>query len=414
MSCAGLLNAVKLSRKHLPLRIPLIMIAMHKTWLRTITLLLAVSSPLCSQAGAATATEAEFGKPQKLVDVGGRKLNLYCSGLVTTTVIFDSPSGDGGWSWYKVQPEVARRTRACVYDRAGFGFSDPAARQDTPANAVEDLHKALAVADIKPPYLLVGNSLGGGNAQVYAYRFPEQVKGLVLVEPQTEDQTARLNKVTGGKLDQVYAIAEQTNAYCLSEARKGLKQGDEALNNCVGDQVASFGPVLGKVVQAIKMKPSYWRTVVGEYKVSDAIDVQLRALRRPFGDIPLVVLTRGVSPYAIPGQPQSALNKAIEDENEKIHREIAALSSRGKQQVVPGAAHLIQAQRPDAIVQAVLEVLAQICMSALGADVPAHMASNLFADVSITRANFKKTNASCNGSRLKTTMLAFDAVLGAN
>lgn len=186
------------------------------------------------------------------------------------------------------------------------------------------------------------------------------MKGLVLVEPQTEDQTARLNKVTGGKLDQVYAMAEQTNAYCLSEARKGFKQGDEALNNCVGDQVASFGPVLGKLVQAIKMKPSYWRTVVDEYKVSDAIDVQLRALRRPFGDIPLVVLTRGVSPYAIPGQPQSALNKATEDENEKIHREIAALSSRGKQQVVPGAAHLIQAQRPDAVVQAVLDVLAQI------------------------------------------------------
>lgn len=333
---------------------------MHKILFCNISFMLSMSIPLSGHAEAASSTDAAFAKPQLRVDLGGRKLHLYCSGEGATTVVFDAPSGDGGWSWYKVQPEVAKHTRACVYDRAGLGFSDPAPRPNTSANAVDDLHGALAAAGIKPPYLLVGNSLGGGNAQVYAYRYPDQIKGLVLVEPQTENETARLDKVTAGKIKQVYAMVKQQDAYCLAAAKKGFKPGSEALNNCVGDTMAFYGPVLGKAVQTITMKPSYWRARVDEYNAIDASDDQLRALRKPFGDLPLLVLTRGVSPYATPGQPQSPMNKATEDENEKIHREIASLSSRGKQRVIPGASHVIQADQPDAVVQAVLDVLAQI------------------------------------------------------
>ena len=333
---------------------------MHKRLFCSITLILATFIAPLGQAAVSSAADAAFAKPQQRVDIGGRKLNLYCSGAGATAVVFDAPSGEGGSTWYKVQPEVAKHTRACTYDRAGLGFSDPAARPNTSANAVEDLHKALHGAGIKPPYLLVGNSLGGGNAQVFAYRYPAEVKGLVLVEPQTENETARLNKVTEGKIKQVYATVKQQNTYCLEEAKKGYKKGSAALANCVGDPVAYYGPVLGNALLAIEMKPTYWRTVVDEYKAIDTSDAQLRALRKPFGDVPLLVLTRGVSPYAIPGKPQSAMNKATEDENEKIHRELAALSTRGRQRLVPGAAHVIQAQQPGAVVTAVLEVLAQI------------------------------------------------------
>ena len=332
---------------------------MHKNWFCTIFFILTASIHLSSDAAAAL-TGAAFAKPQQRVDIGGRKLNIYCSGRGGTTVIFDSPSGEGGASWYKVQPEVAKHTRACVYDRAGLGFSDPAARPNTSVNAVDDLHKALAVAGIKPPYLLVGNSLGGANAQVYAYKYPEQVKGLVLVEPQTENETTRLDKITNGRIKQVYAMVRQQDALCLTQAKKRFKPGSDEVKNCIGDPVAFYGSVLGKAMLSIEMKPSYWRTVVDEYNAIDTSDAQLRALRKPFGDLPLLVLTRGISPYAVPDQPQSAMNKATEDENEKIHREIAALSSRGRQRVVPGAGHVIQQQQPAAVVQAVLDVLAQI------------------------------------------------------
>jgi pimeloyl-ACP methyl ester carboxylesterase len=163
-------------------------------------------------------TAEAFSKPHQLIDIGGRKMNLYCSGQGATTVVFDGPSGEAGWNWFRVQPAVAAHTRACVFDRAGFGFSDPAKRPNTSENVVEDLHKLLAGAGIKPPYVMVGNSLGGANMQVYAYRYPSEVKGLVLVEPQHEDETSRQDKASQGNLKKIYAMVEEQNNYCLAAA----------------------------------------------------------------------------------------------------------------------------------------------------------------------------------------------------
>ena len=302
----------------------------------------------------------EFAKPHQLVNIGGRKMNLYCSGQGPITVVFDSPSGDAGWDWYRVQPAIAQHTRACVFDRAGFGFSEPAMRPNTSENVVDDLHKLLAGAGIKPPYLMVGNSLGGANVQVYAYRYPKEVKGLVLVEPEHEDETARLDKASQGNLKKVYAMVAEQNNDCLAAAQKGIKPGSEEQLNCVGNPAEIFGPTLGAVVMAAMAKPAYWRANIDEWNAIKVSDEQLGKLRRPFGDLPLVVLTRGVSPYAVPGKPQSALNKAMEDENAAIQKETAALSTRGKQRVVPGAGHVIQGDKPEAVVDAVLEVLNEV------------------------------------------------------
>ncbi|ELX09538.1 alpha/beta hydrolase fold protein [Janthinobacterium sp. HH01] len=321
----------------------------------------AVSPVLAASAASSDAGRA-FAKPQQLIDVGGRKMNLHCSGAGATTVLFDSPSGDAGWAWFKVQPQVAQHTRACVFDRAGFGFSDAANRPNTSENVVEDLHKLLAGAGIKPPYILVGNSLGGANVQVYAYRYPDEVKGLVLVEAQHEDETARLDKVTDGKIKQIYSMVEQQNQYCLAAASKGkgIAARSEQQKNCIGDPATFFGQSLGTAVLANERKPLYWRTMVAERNAFKDSDDQLRALRRPFGDLPLVVLTRGISPYAVPNQPQSALNKAMEDENVAIQKQMAALSTHGTQRIVAGAGHGIQADKPEAVIEAVLEVLKQV------------------------------------------------------
>lgn len=302
----------------------------------------------------------EFAKPHQLVDIGGRKMNLYCSGRGPVTVVFDSPSGQAGWNWYRVQPAVARHTRACVFDRAGFGFSEPAKRPNTSENVAEDLHKLLAGAGIKPPYVMVGNSLGGANVQVYAYRYPQEVKGLVLVEPEHEDETKRLEAASQGNLKKVYAMVAEQNSYCLAAAQKGMQPDSEEKSNCIGNPADIYGPKLGAVEMAVTTKLAYWRANVDEWDAIPVSDEQLRKLRRPFGALPLVVLTRGVSPYAVPGKPQSALNKAMEDENAAIHKELAALSTRGTQRVVPDAGHVIHADQPGAVVDAVLEVLQQV------------------------------------------------------
>jgi pimeloyl-ACP methyl ester carboxylesterase len=319
------------------------------------------SSPSLLAAPAAQwATADAFAKPHQLVDIGGRKMNLYCSGQGATTVVFDAPSGEAGWNWFSVQPAVARHTRACVFDRAGLGFSEPAKRPNTSDNVAEDLHKLLAGAGVKPPYVMVGNSLGGANVQVYAYRYPTEVKGLVLVEPQHEDETSRMDKASQGNLKKVYAMVTEQNNYCMAAARKGMKAGSEEQKNCIGNPAENYGPALGAAVASATTRPAYWRANIDEWNAIKVSDEQLRKLRRPFGDLPMVVLTRGVSPYAVPGKPQSALNKAMEDENVAIQKEIAALSTRGTQRVVPGAGHVIHADKPEAVVDAVLEVLKQV------------------------------------------------------
>jgi pimeloyl-ACP methyl ester carboxylesterase len=319
------------------------------------------SSPSLLAAPAAQPAAGDvFAKPHQLVDIGGRKMNLYCSGQGATTVVFDAPSGQAGWNWFRVQPAVARHTRACVFDRAGLGFSDPAKRPNTSENVAEDLHKLLAGAGVKPPYVMVGNSLGGANVQVYAYRYPAEVKGLVLVEPQHEDETRRIDKASQGNLKKLYAMVAEQNNYYLAAARKGLKPGSEEQMNCIGNPAEDYGPTLGAAVMSATTRPAYWRANIDEWNAITVSDEQLRKLRRPFGDMPVVVLTRGVSPYAVPGKPQSPLNKAVEDENAAIQKEIAALSTRGKQRVVPGAGHVIHANKPEAVVDAVLEVLHQV------------------------------------------------------
>lgn len=336
---------------------------MHQqAWSRITLLALASGATSCALAASMAPPDEgrAFAVPHQLVDVGGRKMNLYCSGEGDTTVVFDGPSGDAGWVWFKVQPQVAQRTRACVFDRAGFGFSDPAPRPNTSKNVVEDLRKLLAGGGVKPPYILVGNSLGGANMQVYAYRHPQEVAGLVLVEAEHEDETRRLNKVTNGKIGEIYAMGAQQNQTRLAAAQQGMVPGSEAQLNCVGNPAEFYGPTLGAGVLASTTKAAFWRANIGEADIIDTSDGQLRKLRRPFGALPMVVLTRGVSPYAVPGKPQSALNKATEDENFALQKEFAALSTRSRQRVVAGAGHIIEADRPQAVVDAVLEVLAQL------------------------------------------------------
>lgn len=308
-------------------------------------------------AAAVNDTDREFARPHQLVDIGGRRLNLYCSGTGPVTVVFDAPSGDAGWTWHAVQPKVAARTRACVYDRAARGFSDPSPLPPTFGNAVNDLHALLGKAGIAPPYVLVGNSFGGAVAQLYAYRYPQDVKALVLVEAGHEDETERVNRASQGKLKQMFEGEDAFIAQCAEAAHKGFVYGSEIYAACTGGTGNVYGRELAAARLANVGSAAYWDDMVAGAKSGDAGDAELRAARRPFGDLPLVVLARGVSPYAVPGKPQSALNKATEAENLAIQKEVAALSTRSSLHVVAGASHIIQADRPDAVVAAVGEVL---------------------------------------------------------
>lgn len=124
-------------------------------------------------------TAREYPPPGRLIDIGGRKLHLYCTGTGSPTVILMAGGGAFSIDWALVQPKVAQDTRVCSYDRAGLAWSDPGPADETVEQTVSDLHILLKNAGERDPYLLVGASIGGIYIQGYQRAFPKEVAGLV-------------------------------------------------------------------------------------------------------------------------------------------------------------------------------------------------------------------------------------------
>jgi pimeloyl-ACP methyl ester carboxylesterase len=330
---------------------------MNKILLLAMALSSGIALIPCARADA---PGAEFAVPHRLVDIGGRRLNLFCSGSGSPTVVFDAPAGSAAWVWWAVQPTVAAKTRACVYDRAGFGFSDLSPRAGSSGNAVDDLHRLLAAAGIAPPYVLVGNSLGGGNMELFAWQHPGEVSGLVLVEPMHEDDVARADEASQGKLAAAQGEMFALRTACAQQAEKGFEPHTEMWDQCVVGPDPAFPAALGAADLKQRMAPPYWRASKAEQDAFDTDYAQMRTARKPFGDLPLVVLARGVSPYLVPGRPPSDINKAIEAANLKLLTAVARSSTNGELRVVPDASHMIQETRPDAVAAAVDDVLSKV------------------------------------------------------
>jgi pimeloyl-ACP methyl ester carboxylesterase len=160
------------------------------TWQRLPVLLglvlaVALGVEACSAAPTIrTGTDPPGSSGQgRLVDLGGRHLYLECQGTAAPTIVFVAGLGDRGeTAWGAVWGRVARSTRACVYDRAGLGRSDPNPKSATYQGAADDLHALLRRGRIPGPYVLVGHSLGGLLARLYAHQYPADVAGVVLVD----------------------------------------------------------------------------------------------------------------------------------------------------------------------------------------------------------------------------------------
>jgi pimeloyl-ACP methyl ester carboxylesterase len=241
-----------------------------------------------SAHAAPPAGQNALAGPQVKVDVGGRKLNMYCAGKGAPTVLFEADGGRAAWDWSAVLPEVAKRTRACVYDRAGLGSSDPITRASTLANASKDLHFLLKNARMDAPFVLVGAGYGAMLAQHFALRSRGAVNGLVLVEPMHEDalpadRIAQLDAAQQGKSD----------AACAYPA--------SAINGDIGAALAA-----AQAAQAAA--PSYWRARASELDNLETSASQLRAARKPLGDMPLAEVRHG-EPTAIVAAVMQVLDR---------------------------------------------------------------------------------------------------------
>jgi len=125
--------------------------------------------------------------PGQLVDVNGHKMHIYCTGEGSPTVILAAGLDDFSIFWSQVQPEVAKFTRFCSYDRAGLGWSEASPDSRTSGNMVKELHALLVNANVGDPYLLVSHSFGGALMRLYAHDYPDDVMGMVLVDAAPDD-----------------------------------------------------------------------------------------------------------------------------------------------------------------------------------------------------------------------------------
>lgn len=159
---------------------------------------------LLSVVAVAPQTKPPHPPPGKLIDLGGYRLQLNCAGNKSPAVVLIPGSGDFSFDWGLVQPGIAPFARVCSYDRAGFAWSDPGPTPRTMKQEAFELNRLLKAAHIKAPYVLVGHSLGGLIARVYAEQYRQEVAGVVLVDSTHEDTTLMLQ----GKLVHMRELAK--------------------------------------------------------------------------------------------------------------------------------------------------------------------------------------------------------------
>jgi pimeloyl-ACP methyl ester carboxylesterase len=314
------------------------------------------------------AARANYPPPGKLVDVGGRKMHIDCRGTGSPTVILESGLGTGGsLDWTLVHNEIAGFTRTCAYDRAGIMWSDP---KNTPQDAVavaEDLHALLKGGGIDDPLVLVGHSIGGPYTRTYVGKYGDQVAGLVLVDPSHPDQVARLGKVVNidvhpkqaSNLMHAATALGWTGIVRFVASRSEMpKLRTEAETRRIGDAMVRKTAYMSASV----------RGGTAELDGYDRTQDEARSVRS-FGNRPLVVLT-AMAPFK-PEQLKTLGLKAeqgarFKQEWKTLHAEQAALSTRGRQQIVPDATHFIQVDRPDMVIAAVREVVDRVRADAQG------------------------------------------------
>jgi pimeloyl-ACP methyl ester carboxylesterase len=305
-----------------------------------------------------------YTRAQHLVEVErGRRLNLYCTGKGSPTVVFDAGLDDVTATWALVQPVIAAHTQACSYDRAGFGFSDPGRRAGDSANIVDDLHRLLVAASIKPPYVLVGHSFGGMNVRLYADTYPTDVVGMVLVDSAEEDWMENLWKLgrkqqTFEQFQAAYDNQWDSQRECVKAAASGFVEGTDLYKHCVHEPDPTFSKAINAAYLKVFLSPAYQQALLSEDEnIRTASADQVRAARRWFGAMPLIVLTsspRKPGPSETP-EYRAALNRL----NAVLADQFAALSSRGVVRPVPNSTHTIQMTQPGAVNDAILEVLGE-------------------------------------------------------
>jgi pimeloyl-ACP methyl ester carboxylesterase len=302
-------------------------------WFSAIVFVLAMTGMLY-QTASAEADRRNHPAPGDLIDVGGFKMHLFCTGQGSPTVILETLSGGTSSYWGWVQPEVAKVTRVCVYDRAGRGWSEPDPEPITLARTVRNLHTLLANARVEGPYVLVGHSIGGIYVRQFAVDYPEEVAGMVLVDsahPHQYDRYPDMREVNKNYL--------QLSSAFPTLARLGLFR----LYFASGGEIdfADMKEPQKSEIKTIWSSPEYFESQHAEAIAAPEIYGSGQKLGR-LGNFPLLVISAGKN--APMGWPE-------------LQSELASLSENSIHLNLETATHVSLAFHPDDAHQVSLGIL---------------------------------------------------------
>jgi len=291
-------------------------------------------------------------------------------GSGSPTVVFDSGWEDWAPAWSTVQPRIAKWTRACSYDRAGAGFSDPGPMPRTSASIARELHTALHRANIAAPYILVGNAFGGDNVRTFADLYVGEVAGLVLDDADSddvgqkamqEDQHGREVEILSRLRSCRIAVAEhnplpalpprpgQPQRSCAHQFFRGLPEG------------AWSAELNAKLLEIAQTKVAVYDAYLSEMEQMPADEAWLQQHRRSIGSRPIRVLTSGNHGigHLESKSPDTPKHLEYEKETTLAQARWLALSSNSEQIFARNSSEYIQFDDPETLVNAVREVYDQ-------------------------------------------------------
>jgi pimeloyl-ACP methyl ester carboxylesterase len=309
---------------------------LHVAMKRLLYLLVLLAAPFLlfaaargSIALANHALEARYPLPGHMVSVGDYRLHLFCTGTGSPTVVIEPGMGMDWVSWRDVTLKLST-TKVCVYDRAGYGWSDAGPRPRTALQIAIELHSLLSNAQIPEPYVLVGHSFGGYIVRIYASRYSDSVSGVVLVDPSDED---------------------------ASNASTAAPAPPRALN--IRDLIPPLGSQrLERLYRGANALPPELRLLPAAYQnrflVASSIE-QLHSERNEFDSLPIT--EPQVRAARFPRDLPLTVITAVRGSNRAEPSRLAGLSRFGKEVFAEDSGHSVQLDRPDAILEAVLEML---------------------------------------------------------
>lgn len=279
---------------------------------------------------AEAADARAYPAPGQLVDVGGYRLHISCSGSGSPTVVIVAGAGDWSTTWGgDVQPAVAKTTRVCTYDRAGLGWSEAAPLPSHAAQFAKELHMLLQNSNIRGPYVMVGHSLGGLVVRVFAHDYASEVAGVVLIDSMNPKQ---VTQSLSNSLARLFSIQ-------AGLARFGVMR--------LIVKVSAIFPSMPPNQEAyypLYVRPQSLQASANEYKGLPDSAVQAAAVKS-FGDLPLIVLTAKLNEN--PGWPE-------------WQTELLQLSSNSQQIFAENSGHTIQIDEPKAAVDAIIKMVEMV------------------------------------------------------